>query len=503
MTASKLGACHLAVLILAIVAPARAQSQRATPAQPSPARATPRAGPATQAAQEPAKPEPERKRRSKRKPRTSSGEAPPAEQGVGSESRRSRDPGPTRQRLVLTTNIGGGYDDNVVGGQGSGLGVAPRAMVSGYTARADGTLAYFRGNMLRSIQVDTTGSLIDYPGYLDHPAAGGVAVLNARTTAGRNLAFRLMERVASRPMFTVLPVSAGDASLSAGASEESPVASLFERRSLSSDVTVAVDRRWGRADSTSLSYSYSAMGFTQQDYGHTASHNVAAAYRKRLATGVWARTDYAYTYEGYTDSAGDIRPTREHRIEAGPEISKLLSRRRRLELSLTGGAAYLKSNATSGHPAFETWVPIGSGRLTLELSPTWSVEGRYRRGFSRFRGVTDDVYTTDTASLAAGGLVTSRIGVRVATTYGNWSTPASSAAHDRLGVYGASVGVHVLLSDSLAATAGYYYYHHRYSDPGALPEGFPAKYDRYAVRVGLTLRVPLMGSAPRSDLQRP
>jgi hypothetical protein len=67
-------------------------------------------------------------------------------------------------------------------------------------------------------------------------------------------------------------------------------------------------------------------------------------------------------------------------------------------------------------------------------------------------------------------------------------------------IYGASIMVRVAITDTVGATAGYYYYHHLYSNPGALPEGFPAAYDRNAFRVGLTVFVPLAGAAPRPPM---
>jgi hypothetical protein len=73
-------------------------------------------------------------------------------------------------------------------------------------------------------------------------------------------------------------------------------------------------------------------------------------------------------------------------------------------------------------------------------------------------------------------------------------TPVASGVNDTMDVYGASVGFRFLLAKSLAATAGYYYYLHRYSNPASLPEGFPAEYDRQAVRAGVTFYFPLAGT---------
>jgi hypothetical protein len=89
------------------------------------------------------------------------------------------------------------------------------------------------------------------------------------------------------------------------------------------------------------------------------------------------------------------------------------------------------------------------------------------------------------------------VDLEVGANYGNWKTSLASGINDTLNVYGASAQLRVSLTDVIAATAAYYYYYHRYSNPGSLPEGFPAEYDRHAFRVGLTLWVPLAGtSAP-------
>jgi opacity protein-like surface antigen len=92
-------------------------------------------------------------------------------------------------------------------------------------------------------------------------------------------------------------------------------------------------------------------------------------------------------------------------------------------------------------------------------------------------------------------MISRRVSLKIGGTFGNWVTPVASGVNDTLDVYGATLGFRFLLTDSLAATAGYYYYFHRYSNPGALPEGFPAEYDRQAVRVGLTMFFPLAGTA--------
>jgi hypothetical protein len=223
---------------------------------------------------------------------------------------------------------------------------------------------------------------------------------------------------------------------------------------------------------------------------------VQAEYRRGLWRGVRAHADYRYVNTDYTALDHGALPTREHRIEGGPEVEKALSRRRHLTMSLGAGAAYFESLDQVTRAPYHSWVPVGSASATLGLSASWSVQGGYNREFSRLRGLTDQVYTTDTASVTTSGRVAPRTTLQVSGTYSNWKTPLASGVADTLNVYGASLQVRVALTTKVAATADYSYYHQFYSNPGDLPAGFPAKYNRQAVHVGLMFWAPLAGSPP-------
>jgi hypothetical protein len=394
----------------------------------------------------------------------------------------------------LTANLLGGYDDNLTAALGSGAGTAPDAMVSGATASADATLAYFRGNSLKSFRFDASGSLMGYPDNLENPAPGGSVGAEARTPMGRRFQLSLSQRAAYAPLFNVLSPGSGAGPLPPGVVQPSPTTGLFERNSWSSSTGASLEGRWSRRDSTTLGYTYSVQQFTDDDYGDNWWHNITAGYRRMLTSQVKAGSDYRYRNGKYADADDFFRPTIEHRIEGVAEFIGAPSRRRSYTLLVAAGAGYLKSVNTQG-VRFDSWVPVGRARLTFDVSPTWLVEGGYQREFSLLQGVTDDVYATDTASLMTSGMLSRRVSLQIGATYSNWDTTAASGVNDDMNVYGASLGVRVLLAKSLAANAGYYYYYHRYSNPGSLPAGFPAEYDRQAVRVGLAMFFPIAGSA--------
>ena len=215
--------------------------------------------------------------------------------------------------------------------------------------------------------------------------------------------------------------------------------------------------------------------FIHDDFGDSWSHDVRADYRRTLARGVRARADYGYTNTEYADSAGFNRPLIEHRIAGGPEIEKSLSRRRTLRFVLDVGASHVESVRTTDRQPYQAWLPSGNGSVKLAFSPTAFVEAGYQRDVQTLQGVTDEVYNTDTAFLTTGGRVAARTELRVGATCGNWKTPVASGVNDTLNTYGGWLQVTVAITQTVGATASYYYYYHRYSNPGALPAGFPAR----------------------------
>jgi hypothetical protein len=496
MLLSNARACLAVALMLASARHGSAQS----PPQSPPPQTPPPTTAGVQAKPEQAPPTAQPVSR-KRKPRRTSKRQPAASgQGSFEENRPSRVAGPTRKELTLSGNLLGGYDDNLTAGLGTGGGTSPTAMASGSTASADASLGYFHGNTLRSIQMNATGSLVGYPGYLEHPAPGGVADVAFRTTLGRSMTLRASDRVGYEPLFNVFPASSAVAPMPPGTGQTPPATGLFERRSLNSNASVSLDRWWNGRNSTSLSYSYNAQQFTDDNYGDSSAHNVQAEYRRGLTRGVRARAAYRFVDRDYSAYDGLTLPTREHRIEGGPDIQSTLSRRRSLTVSLAAGASYVESVGATSHEPYQQWVPVGSASVRVNLSPLWSVEGGYRREFSQFQGVTDEVYSTDTAFLTTGGLVTSRTDLRIGGTYSNWKTLFASGVNDTLNVYGGSLQLRVSLTATVSASAAYYYYYHRYSNPAGLPAGFPVEYDRNAFRVGLAVWVPLVGASSRPPL---
>jgi hypothetical protein len=109
-------------------------------------------------------------------------------------------------------------------------------------------------------------------------------------------------------------------------------------------------------------------------------------------------------------------------------------------------------------------------------------------------GLSDRLYATDTAFVEGGGALAARADLRVATTFSNGRASFGSESNSRFDVYSATVELRLPVTRSWGVITDYTFYHHRYGNPADLPAGFPARYDRHAVRVGLTFWLPLLGA---------
>ena len=281
-----------------------------------------------------------------------------------------------RQELTLRANVQGGYDDNVTGGLGTGAGTLPTAMISGATANANATLAYFLGNGRHSIRMGASGSLTGYPENLEDPAPGGTLDVGAMTTVGRNTTFEVSERVGYEPFFNVYSPGASGSLLPPGTSEAVPAAGLFERNSLSTDTMASVEQRWSRWNSMSLSYSYRTQEFMDDDYGDYSSQEAKVELpakpgeRGQSSCRIRIQTDRLHRLcicrAADTRAQNRWRP----RIFQGavpPQATDALPGRR--------SQLHRGDRLDTGQP-YTTWLPTGSVDATLTLSP--AVDARRR-----------------------------------------------------------------------------------------------------------------------------
>ena len=152
-------------------------------------------------------------------------------------------------------------------------------------------------------------------------------------------------------------------------------------------------------------------------------------------------------------------------------------------------AAYFRPSAQSAGPYI---LPNRSAEPTLDLTPAW-IWWADTGAVSRFRHHDDRPHRQ--RRIHGRGLVTTAPTAVSGGSCANGITSLASGVDQGFRVYGVSAQARFALTPTMATTVAYFHYKHRYSNPDALPAGFPAEYHRNAVRVGLTLWVPLAGTS--------
>jgi hypothetical protein len=494
----------LAMLLLSASAGARAQTpvqppvppQPADPAQPEPAAPVDAAAGTSQDAEQQ---EPERKGRTGREGRVS--RRPSANESTRAGSRRPRVAGPTRQTLTLSASALTGYDNNsgtpaVVSGN--------QALIteSGVASSVDGALAYFRGNDLRSWQIDTNGNVMSYPAYLTGPAAGGGASIAGSMALGRTTQMDVGARVAYEPLLNVLsPAGIGPVTEApSGAS----LAGLVNQSSIGVNGSVSLEQQTGERAATTVLYDRAQRYFNDGAYVDNGSDSVGITERLGSSSGIRGRMDYRYSRMSTSALVVDASAitTRTHRIEGGPEYSGTIGRSGTTwKLMALFGATLVDSVVAETADPYSTWVPSGSGTFRMSnATGTTSVDVSYRRDFAPFQGATADVYTNDSVTASLARQIASRLTTQFELVFTTWNSPTGDDATtvtNAADVIGGRASANIRLTSSMNATVSYGYYRQRFDDTVQLPEDFPGYYDRNAFRVGLSFRVPIIGQASR------
>lgn len=424
--------------------------------------------------------------------------------GSITDARLERQGGPLRRTLSLNSTLLGGYDDNLVGGTGPGGGAPqlPDAMPSGSVGTFDSTLAWYQGNNRHSIQLDGTGRAFAYPQYLDGVVPGATANVAVTTTMGLRTKLNASQAGGYDPFFnTFAPDSAG-VPLPPSVDQAVSAAGLFERRSWVSTSQVGLTQQWTRRMSMTATYAYGLRDFTDGSDGDNRSHTASAGYRHVLSDSLRLRGDYRYTDIETTEFDGMVRPNTTERIEGGFDGEHEVSRTSLVSWTLTAGVGRVESTSGVERVPFTDSMPVGTASLKVPLSSTWYLEGGYQRDFRLLQTVTSELYAADTATLTLGGLIGRRTTLQLIGSYGDWQPPVASGVTSTLEVLGASLQLQHMLTDVLGVVCNYSYYNHRYTNSGELPDGFPPRYDRNSVRIGVTVRLPIAGDRQLSSVGR-
>ena len=401
------------------------------------------------------------------------------------------DPNRTRQELTFSVNALGGYDDNAQEGSGDGPPAAP--VGPGYTGVFDASMRYFRGRAARQFRLDVGGS---HTTYRDVPLPGstsGVVNLDGRTDLGRRAT---LAGAASVGYFSQLSLDGPLADVSdPDFSPSAPsLRGVQDRQSIQAAATATVTRELSNRLRTTVVYGYSNTRY-ENEVGGQNLHRVEATLNRRV--GRWSSLVGAYEYTNTQFGLGPEdpgRPLLEHRVSGGFDMQRRLSPSRSWTTSLQAGGLRIESATVPSLVRYTLWTPFVEATTQVDTWRNWNLVGTYRRGAQALSGIdTAEAFVTDSASASLAGLVSDRVDLVFSGGFslGSVSEGAQSQSDYRTG--SGSVQLRVALSRSLAVVTSYHHYRYRFSDT-LLPPEIPSNYQRNAVRVGLSLWLPLYGA---------
>jgi hypothetical protein len=404
--------------------------------------------------------------------------------------RASQPPARAQQEFKLTLSSLGGYDDNLSPNESSGLDAfTPRE--AGYTGFADAALQYFRGHDRVAVDLGGRAFLNSFRNVGLTPSYGGE--LRARTvvTVGRRHQLQVDASARSDPFYAL--GAFGSLRTDVGTSilpDSNPLNGSYVRRSFGADGGVALVNRWSTRNTFTTSYRYNQREFDDH-IGDGMSHGGQLEYFRGIGRRSAVRASYRRIDSEFTDADGSVRPFIENAAELGYQHQRNYTRTRTWVFGFGAGATHVSTIRMYSREPLQYSLPSAYGRLQIDLGRTWNVSGDYRRALAVLEGLTVESFITNAAILRLGGNLGSRTDVTVLASYVTGAATATDAAA-HVESYSATAQFKFQLTSLWSVVVAHTFYSYNLSGVEDVPAGFAQSLDRNALRVGMTLELPMI-----------
>jgi hypothetical protein len=220
-------------------------------------------------------------------------------------------------------------------------------------------------------------------------------------------------------------------------------------------------------------------------YRIRGGYSVGTTRNTRLTVGASYRSgQLAYLAERAATEVG---------VDALWDYSRPLSGTRTLTLTLGLGVAGsdVPQTIQGVDVVSRQYKSVGSIRFGYPVSGTWYIQGNFRRGLEYVMDLPTPVFANG-GSVIVEGLLSRRVDVSGSAMY---SSGASALYRERLqyDTYAANMRIRYAFSQMFAVHGEYLYYYYDFFGPADPETGLPLGLQRNAVRVGLSMWVPMMG----------
>jgi hypothetical protein len=419
---------------------------------------------------------------------------PRSSNGLFGGPRAAQDPNRTGQELSATVNLLGSYEDDLAP---AGEGITTDPLLprrSGTTGVLSGDMRYRYGSAVRSVDASGQGYVHSFRNIGVTPMYGGNAELRGSTQLGSRTTLTGNAETRYQPTFTLTSGGTPEAELEAPVPTD-PTVGILEWQSMTVGAGTMLTRAWSPRQRTNLSYAYSRIRVTGQTPMRSAGQEGALAHEWDARRYLSLSASYKYSGLRSQASGQPSQPVDSHTGDFGFQLRRRLSRTRTLAFTGSAGAMRVKTVSSFDGRPLEYIAPSGNVGVRLDLWRTWAVSADFHRDVTVLEGVTTQSFLSDIGTLWLGG----RLGPAwILAVTGQWSQGKPHQGGD-LGSFEAGNGtgqVQYVLTRSLTLVGSYAFYMHRLRDVSAVPAGFPRRFERNAVTMGVTIFLPLYGQFP-------
>jgi hypothetical protein len=390
--------------------------------------------------------------------------------------------------VTLTANTLGSYDDNLTANQSAFNDDV--TSLSGYTGYLDTTLRFDQGKGSRLFDVSGRGYVNAFRNVGVTPKYGTDAL--AHFSAGTRNRIELWQGVRNEPYYTIGGFSGLRQSADfVGSPDENPLNSSSSRRSWALASRADFTSQFTPRNQLGLSYVYDTRDYRDQ-IGDSRAGAGSMFYRRNLGRLSSLKFTYGYADSQLLDQTG-WTPLQTHAADGGLELEHRFSRSRRMLVSFGGGAIRAFTRERFTREDVNVWVPAAYGTLRVDWARTWGMSADYRRSVSAVQGISAEAFATDAALVRVGGLLGRRVELTFSTGYAAGSVPAGvSGSYE---TYTSTAQMRLELMNNWSAVLGYDHYQYDLRGIDPILRQLPTNVQRNAVRVGLTIDLPL--AAPR------
>jgi hypothetical protein len=253
--------------------------------------------------------------------------------------------------------------------------------------------------------------------------------------------------------------------------------------------STGLSQSWTGRQQTNLGFTFSRQHFISGQLQDSEASGLSVSHGWALARSAGVSLSYAYN-RYHPELVSRDNGLSSHGANLGGYLALPISRTRHVTLRGGVGAIYLRA-AADGDGELQL-APSGAGSVRLDIGRTWVVSADYWRAAQFLDGVSQTAFVTDSASLSLAGSLGGPFATRLSAILFNGDTPG----RDTLTYQGlaAVAQVDVALARCCSAVTSYTHYQHNVRGLSVVPAGFPTRFERDFLRVGMSVQLPLYGN---------